>query len=281
MWKTGIFPHMNFFFLLVIWNESTPGLASVLLFAIFSLSFYQIRKIYHYFIFCLAKGQFDPVWHLVCGSEGYWPWDWITIDAEVILISTKCAFDLFLPRQIHWMISCWSFHPKPVVLGEKLMAFILFSTQDQKYDFCPREIIYFIKKSSTKKNKNVWRSTVQRKRNFNDWVTFFFFSLDKHEHMLIFLLPSPLVCISGSKKDKKHYLGFNNPNTCPQQREKASEQLWQFHIACWGTRYLFLLFKLSYQHYKLVWNELAEVFIHQINIVPFLDTCKFVVQTDG
>lgn len=153
-----------FFFLLVIWNESTPGLASVLLFAIFSLSFYQIRKIYHYFIFCLAKGQFDPVWHLVCGSEGYWPWDWITIDAEVILISTKCAFDLFLPRQIHWMISCWSFHPKPVVLGEKLMTFILFSTQDQKYDFCPREIIYFIKKKfNQKKQKRLKVNSTEEK----------------------------------------------------------------------------------------------------------------------
>lgn len=112
-------------------------------------------------------------------------------------------------------------------------------------------------------------STVHSGRNFNDWVTFSFFPLDKHEHMSIFLLPSPLVCISGSKKDKKHYLGFNNPNTCPQQREKASEQLWQFHIACWATLYLFLLFKLSYRRYKLVWNELAQVFIHQINIVPF------------
>lgn len=166
LWKTGIFPHMNFFFLLVIWNESTPGLASVLLFAIFSLSFYQIRKIYHYFIFCLAKGQFDPVWHLVCGSEGYWPWDWITIDAEVILISTKCAFDLFLPRQIHWMISCWSFHPKPVVLGEKLMAFILFSTQDQKYDFCPREIIYFIKKKFNQKKQKRLKVNSTEKKEF-------------------------------------------------------------------------------------------------------------------
>lgn len=141
-WKTGIFPHMNFFFSLVIWNESTPGLASVLLFAIFSLSFYQIRKIYHYFIFCLAKGQFDPVWHSVCGSEGYWPQDWITIDAEVILISTKCAFHLFLPRQIHRIISCWSFHPKSVVLREKLIAFMPFSTQDQENDFCLREIFH-------------------------------------------------------------------------------------------------------------------------------------------
>lgn len=115
-------------------------------------------------------------------------------------------------------------------------------------------------------------STVHSERNFNDWVTFSFFPLDKHEHMSIFLLPSPLVCISGSKKDKKHHLGFNNPNTCPQQREKASEQLWQFHIACWATLYLFLLFKLSYRRYKLVWNELAQVFIHQINIVPFFQT---------
>lgn len=131
-----------FFFSLVIWNESTPGLASVLLFAIFSLSFYQIRKIYHYFIFCLAKGQFDPVWHSVCGSEGYWPQDWITIDAEVILISTKCAFHLFLPRQIHRIISCWSFHPKSVVLREKLIAFMPFSTQDQENDFCLREIFH-------------------------------------------------------------------------------------------------------------------------------------------
>lgn len=142
-----------FFFSLVIWNESTPGLASVLLFAIFSLSFYQIRKIYHYFIFCLAKGQFDPVWHSVCGSEGYWPQDWITIDAEVILISTKCAFHLFLPRQIHRIISCWSFHPKSVVLREKLIAFMPFSTQDQENDLSKRDIS--LKKFKPKKGLNV------------------------------------------------------------------------------------------------------------------------------
>lgn len=123
-------------------------------------------------------------------------------------------------------------------------------------------------------------STVHSERNFNDWVTFSFFPLDKHEHMSIFLLPSPLVCISGSKKDKKHYLGFNNPNTCPQQREKASEQLWQFHIACWATLYLFLLFKLSYRRTNWFEMSLLKYLSIKSTLFLFLDSCEFVVQTD-
>ena len=70
---------------LVIWKAVplTPlGLASILLFAIFSLSFYQIRKIYHYFIFCLVRGHYDLVWHSL--SEGHWPRHWITTAAVVI-----------------------------------------------------------------------------------------------------------------------------------------------------------------------------------------------------
>lgn len=52
-------------------------------------------------------------------------------------------------------------------------------------------------------------STVHSERNFNDWVMFsLFFLLDKHEHMSIFLLPSPLVCISGIKRTKNSTQGL-------------------------------------------------------------------------
>lgn len=104
-------------------------------------------------------------------------------------------------------------------------------------------------------------------------LTFFFFFvwLDKHEHMSIFPFSSPLVCILGSKKEQKTTTWSLIIQTRVQNKKRKPWNNWCnsiHHVVVLSN--LFMLFKWAYQHYKLVSNELAQVFINQMNIGSFL-----------